>query len=109
MLVVSTRGESIKLSHLIFKMKKLSLNRKEVEKKIKEFFENLGEATSEEVRKIKKLGMSLNIRLGELRKNFCKKCMAPCIPGVTCEVRIKGKLKNVKCRLCKTTNKWKIK
>jgi RNase P subunit RPR2 len=84
-------------------------SKKEIEKKIKEFFEKLVEKTAEDVKKIKKLGMSLNIRLGELRKNFCKKCLTPCIPGITCEVRIKGKLKNVKCRLCKTVNRWKIK
>jgi RNase P subunit RPR2 len=82
------------------------LSKKEVEKKIKEFFEDLGNKTSEDVKKIKKLSMSLNIRLNELRKNFCKKCYAPHIVGVTCEVRIKGKKKSVKCHLCGTRNRW---
>jgi len=86
-----------------------SSNRKEVEKKIKEFFENIGKASSEEIKKIKKLGMSLNIRLGDLRKKFCKKCCAPHIVGVTCEVRIKDKKKTVKCHICGTRNRWECK
>lgn len=88
---------------------KKTLNKKEVEEKIKEFFEKIGEMAAEDVKKIKKLGMSFNIRLGELRKNFCKNCYVPCIPGVTCEVRIKKGLKSVKCKLCGKRNRWKLK
>ncbi|MEK6827391.1 MAG: hypothetical protein AABX99_02800 [Nanoarchaeota archaeon] len=85
-------------------MKKLS--KTETEKKIKEFFENIEGKTPKEVRKIKKLAMSQNISLKDLRKKFCKKCFTPLGNSKT---RIKNKMKIINCKNCGHVSRWKIK
>ena len=79
------------------------VNRKEAEEKIKKFFQSKKKA--EEVRKIKRLAMHHNIKLGELRKKFCKKCYSM-------NLRVKGirkGIKSVECRECGNLMRWKIK
>ena len=83
-------------------MKKLS--RTEAEEKIKEFFSDIKNKTPREIRKIKKLGMSYNIQLKELRKQFCKKCYSP-------RLKIKNvrkKIKTMECENCGNLVRWKI-
>ena len=85
------------------------VDKNEVKNKILEFFNEIKSKSAEEIKDIKKLAMSFNVRLGGLRKSFCKRCYSPLIPGVTAEVRIKNKIKTSKCRICGYTNRWKLK
>ena len=86
-------------------MKKI-LSKKEAEKLIDEFFLNIKTKTAKEVKKIKKLAMSHNIKLGEKRKLFCKKC---CFPYKDSAFKIKNKFKTIICENCKESSKWRIK
>ena len=85
------------------------MNKTEIKERIEEFFEDISAKHSKEIKKIKKLGMSINHKLGDLRKNFCKRCYSPLIPGLTCKVRINKGIKTVTCNLCNTKNRWKLK
>ena len=82
-------------------MKKIS--KKEAIEKIKDFF--LGKYDREEVRKIKRLAMSHNIKLGEKRKLFCKKCYSMNLQVLG----IKKGFKNIRCLDCGNLMRWKIK
>jgi len=84
-------------------MKKLS--KTEAKEKITDFFKNIENKSSKDVKRIKKIAMSQNIPLKELRKKFCKKCYSP-IQGKT---RINNKIKNITCKECGNVNRWKIK
>lgn len=82
-------------------MKKIG--KKESQEQIRKFFEDKHD--SEEVRKIKKVAMSHNIKLKELRKKFCKKCYS-----MNLKVKsIKKKMKVVECKDCKNTMRWGLK
>lgn len=85
-------------------MKKNS--KSEAEKEIREFFLNIKEKSPKEIKKIKKLAMSHNIKLKELRKKFCKKCFSPYKNPKT---RIKNKIKSITCEDCRYISKYKIK
>ena len=84
-------------------MKKLS--NKEAEEKIREFFLNIKNKSPREIKKIKKLAMRHSMKLGKLRKRFCKKCFMP-LKGKT---RTKNKIKTVICNNCGYESRWKIK
>lgn len=84
-----------------------NLSKLEAEKKIKNFFENLQNKKPREIKKIKKSVMKHNIKLGTLRKKFCKKCFS--IFPQSAEIRIKKKMKIVKCGNCGFISRWKIK
>jgi len=84
-------------------MKKIS--KTETEKKIKDFFENIENKSPKEIKKIKKLAMSQNISLKELKKKFCKKCFSPLGHS---KIRIKNGIKSVECKSCEEINRWKI-
>ena len=83
-------------------MKKFS--KTEAEKEIKEFFSDTGNRTPKEIRKMKKLAMSHNIQLRELRKKFCKKCYSPELKFKS----IKNKIKIIECKKCGNLMRWKI-
>ena len=85
-------------------MKKKS--KSEAEKEIKNFFENIEEKSTNEVKKIKKLAMNYNIPLRGLRKKFCKKCLSPIRNS---KIRINQNVKEVICKNCGHVNRWKIK
>jgi RNase P subunit RPR2 len=85
---------------------KNSYSRQEINEKIKETFSN--NPTSTQIRKIKKLAMSKNIKLGEYRKKFCRKCFS-FFNSRNSEIRIKRGFKIIKCRNCNYLNKYKIK
>jgi RNase P subunit RPR2 len=80
-------------------------DRKEAEEKLKEFFENIKNKTPREIKKMKKLTMKQNIRLGELRKKFCKKCFSSNL----IVKNIRNKIKSVECFNCKNVMRWRIK
>jgi len=82
------------------------LSKKEAEEKIKSFFVHIKNKTPEEIKKIKKLSMKYNLKLGGLRKNFCKKCLTT---YKNPEIRSNKNFKSFKCKECGYVNRWKIK
>jgi len=83
----------------------MELSKKQIEQKIDEFFKNVKSKNPEEIRKIKKLAMSKNIKLKEKRKLFCKRCYSTKL-----EVKsIKKGVKRVKCKDCGHIMKWRTK
>ncbi len=83
------------------------LSKKEVEEKIKEFFKNIKNKNSNEIKKIKKLAMSKNIKLGKLKQKFCKKCYS-LFDSKNSEIRIKKGFKVVKCKMCGKLSRYKL-
>lgn len=82
-------------------MEKLTKSRAEEE--IKEAFSK--KLSPKEIKKIKRLAMKHNIKLGKLRKRFCKKCFST-------ELRVKSVkkgIKSVECKNCGYVSKWRIK
>jgi RNase P subunit RPR2 len=79
------------------------MNKTEAQEKIQDFFKTRHE--SENVRKIKRLAMSYQIKLGEARKKFCKKCYSMNLKTLG----IRNKVKSVKCNECGNVMRWKIK
>ena len=86
-------------------MKKIP--KKEAEKQIEDFFLDIKNKTPEEIKKMKRLAMSYNIKLGEKKKLFCKKCFTP-YSGKE-EIRINKGIKSIKCGNCGYINRWRIK
>ena len=94
----------------------MKVSKKEAEKQIEEFFEELKDEdetknkskikTAKDVKKIKKLAMRHNIKLGEKRKLFCKKCYAP---YKDYSLRIKNNKVSMTCGKCKHVSRWKVK
>ena len=84
-------------------MKKLT--RAETEKEIEDFFKNIDSKTPKEIKKIKRLSMKHNIKLGNLRKKFCKKCYSPRLKVKS----IKKKIKTVRCESCGYISRWRLK
>jgi len=83
-------------------MKKLS--KAEAEKEIKEFFSDIENKAPKQIEKIKRLAMSHNIQLKQLRKQFCKKCYSPNL-----KIRsIKDRTKSIECKNCGNIMRWKI-
>jgi hypothetical protein len=70
--------------------------------KIKELISN---KNSKDNRKAKKLAMRENVKLGDLRKEFCQGCFAPF--GKT-NIRIKNKRRVIKCD-CGKIYRFKLK
>ena len=84
-------------------MKKLT--REEAGEKIKEFFKSPNK-DPQEVKKIKKLAMHYNIKLGVLRKNFCRKCFS--MFPKNAKIRVKNRMKLIKCEQCNYISRWKM-
>ncbi len=72
---------------------------------IDSFFLEIKDKTPRDVKKIKKLAMRFNIKLGERRKRFCKFCLTP---YKNQQVRIKKDYKVVVCKNCGKRVKWKL-
>jgi len=84
---------------------KTKSSKQETEKKINEIFFN--NPSPEEIKKIKKLAMSKNIKLRDLRKKFCKKCYS-LFDSNNSKIRIKNGFKIIKCK-CGYVSRYKIK
>ena len=82
---------------------KIKINKTEVKKKIDEFFKQK-DFTSEQLKKVKRIAMKFNIKLGEYRKRFCKKCFSP-LAG---KISITKNHKTIVCKKCGFRNKIKI-
>ena len=82
--------------------------KKQAEERIKEFFRNLENQKPGDSRKIKRLAMSHNIKLKELRKKFCRKCYSA-FNAKNSQTRIKNGFKRVKCLNCSYASGWRMK
>lgn len=82
---------------------KKEMNKTEAKAKIEKFFSNQ-DFSPEQLRKIKNLAMKFNIKLGDKRKLFCKKCLSPLAGRLT----ITKTHKTVECSECKFRNKLRI-
>ena len=82
---------------------KPQISKTQAREKIETFFQK-EDFTSEEARKIKRLAMKFNIKLGEKRKLFCKKCLSR-LKGKT---RITKNYKTIKCENCGYLNKFRL-
>jgi RNase P subunit RPR2 len=80
-----------------------NMSKTEAIEKINEFFR--GKHQREDVRKIKKLAMSHQIKLKEKKKLFCKKCFSMNLKVLG----IKNKIKSMRCEDCGNLMRWKIK
>lgn len=85
----------------------MKLNKQESEKYIKEFFNNLEHKKPEDIKKMLKIAMSRNIKLGEKKKLFCKKCHTVFKPS-NIKIRIKNKFKITRCLSCGFISSWKL-
>lgn len=82
------------------------ISKTETEKQINEFFSDIKNKTSKEIKKIKKLAARKKIPLKEKRKLFCKKCLTP-FSGKE-KIRIKNRIKSTVCGNCGKVNRWEI-
>lgn len=84
---------------------KKKIPKTEARKQIDEFFEHVREKTPKEIKKAKRLAMSYNIKLGEKRKLFCKKCFSPFIDP---SIRIKNNKLMITCEKCEYVTRLKF-
>ena len=103
--LVADKLRSSSAVSLYFFMKNLS--KKDAEKRVADFFLNIKNKTSKQIKKIKVLAMNKKISLKKYRKFFCKNCLTP-YSGKE-KIRIKKGIKSVECLKCKKINRWKIK
>lgn len=82
---------------------KSNLSRTEAQKTIEKFFSRR-RFTALEAKKIKRLAMKYNIKLGSKRKFFCKKCLSQ-LKG---RISISKTHKTVICKSCSYKNKFKL-
>jgi len=61
------------------------------------------------VRLAKKIGMRYNVRLGNLKRRFCRHCFSYFIPGKTCSQRLRNGKVTIKCFSCNKTIRYPYK
>ena len=83
-----------------------ALSKKETEEYIKKTLEE--NPPKESLKNLKKLAMTRNIKLKELRKKFCKNCYSLYNSDNTI-IRIKMPLKQIICKNCRQIARYKIK
>ena len=88
-------------------MVKHKISKKESQQKINDFFKDIKNKSPKEIKKIKRLAMHYHIRLGQLRKTFCKKCLTPYSGNE--KVRIKDNIRIIVCRNCEYVSRWIVK
>lgn len=81
------------------------LSKQEIQAKIKLTF--LNNPTQTQIKKIKRLAMSKNIRLKEYKKKFCKKCLT-CFTSTNHSIRIKKPFKIIKCKNCNYISRYHL-
>ena len=86
---------------------KNKLSKQESQKKIDEFFKQDKELDSKYMKKMKKLAMRYNLKLGNYRKRFCKKCYSDLKHNYG-KIRVTKTHKILECKKCGFMNKWKI-
>ncbi len=98
--------QSIFIVYLAKKEMNKKMSKAEAREKIEGFFSDVDNKKPEAVRKIKKLAMSYNIKLGEKRKLFCKKCYT-FFSYKKSSIRINKNMKTIRCSVCGHENRWK--
>jgi hypothetical protein len=83
---------------------KSGLSKQEIQEKINNIFAK--NPSKEEIRKIKKLAASKNIKLKDERKKFCRKCYS--LFNSDSQIRIKKGFKTIKCR-CGYVSRYRLK
>ncbi len=63
--------------------------------------------TPEMLKKLKGLAMSKNVKIGALRKRFCKKCYS--LFPINSQIRIKKGIKTLNCKKCGYVTRYKVK
>jgi len=81
------------------------LSKREIQEIINQILDS--NPSPKDVKKAKRLAMSKNIKLGDLRKKFCKKCYS-FFNNNNCEIRIKKPFKIIKCKKCGYISRYKI-
>jgi len=57
----------------------------------------------------RKIGLRYNVRLPkQVKRSFCKQCNTLLVPGRTCQVRIYGQVKIIKCTHCNKIYRYPI-
>ncbi len=82
---------------------KTKLNKTQVKEVIEKFFRNQ-DFTPEQLKKVKRIAMKFNIKLGDYRKSFCRKCLNP----LSGKLSITKTHKTIVCRHCGFRNKLRI-
>ena len=85
---------------------KKTISKTGAREQIEDFFENIKEKSSEDVKKIKKLAMNYNIPLKDKRKLFCGKCLTP---HKDVSIRVKNRIIRIICGNCGHISRWKVK
>jgi RNase P subunit RPR2 len=86
-------------------MKSAKLSKQEIKEKIQEIFSS--NPSPKEIKKIKKLAMSKNIKLGDFKKEFCNNCYI-LFNSNNSEIRIKKPYKIIKCKICGFIKRYKL-
>lgn len=81
------------------------ITKEEIKKEIEKIFS--GKPPQDEIKKIKKLAMSKNIKLTAFKKTFCKKCFTFFNPKNS-KIRIKKRFKIIKCENCGYISRWRM-
>jgi len=84
-----------------------NISKKQAEKRVDDFFLDIKNKNSKQLKKIKALAMNKKISLKNKRKLFCKRCLMPYSGNE--KVRIKKGIKSVECKNCGKVNRWKVK
>ena len=87
-------------------MKPKKLSKQEVQQQIQKIF-SLKTPTQEQIKKAKKLASSKNIKLGNLKRKFCKKCFTFFTTNNS-KIRIKKPFKIIKCKHCNYISRYKL-
>jgi RNase P subunit RPR2 len=86
---------------------KKNISKTEAKEKIENFFKDIKNKDSKEIKKIKRLAMNFKIPLKEKRKLFCKYCLNPYSKKE--KVRIKKRMRIVICVNCGRISRWRVK
>lgn len=84
-----------------------NISKTDAEKRVADFFLNIKNKNSKELKKIKIIAMNKKIPLKKYRKLFCKNCLTPYSEHE--KIRIKKGIKSVECLKCGKINRWKVK
>ena len=85
---------------------KSDLTKQEINEHIKNVFSK--QSSAKEIKSAKKLAMKKRIKLGEIKKKFCKNCYS-IFNSKNSEIRIKNGLKVIRCKECKQVSRYKLK
>jgi len=85
---------------------KKTISKTRTKETIEKFFFDIENKTPEQVKKIKKLAMTHNLKLKEFKNSFCKKCF---FPYKNPKIRIKNKIKSITCGNCGYVFRKKLK